>query len=59
MGLRLIEATRHESRLEHMVVLKAFAEGRLLGPLPFMSIASGGIFNMPSRPSCPPWAYAS
>jgi hypothetical protein len=42
MGLTLIEAAKYESRLEHLAVIKTFAEGELLSWLPFMNIAGGG-----------------
>jgi hypothetical protein len=41
MGLTLIEAAKYESRLEHLAVIKTFAEGELLSWLPFMNIAGG------------------
>ena len=49
MGLTLIEAATRcvkqpESRLEHLAVIKTFAEGELLSWLPFMNIAGGGLF---------------
>ena len=44
MGLTLIEAAKYENRLEHLAVLKTFAEGELLSRLPFMNIAGSGIF---------------
>ena len=44
MGLTLIEAAKYESRLEHLAVIKTFAEGELLSWLPFMNIAGGGLF---------------
>ena len=44
MGLTLIEAAKYESRLEHLAVIKTFAEGELLSRLPFMNIAGGGLF---------------
>jgi hypothetical protein len=33
-----------ETRLEHLAVIKTFAEGELLSWLPFMNIAGGGLF---------------
>ena len=44
MGLTLIEAAKYETRLEHLAVIKTFAEGELLSWLPFMNIAGGGLF---------------
>ena len=44
MGLTLIEAAKYENRLEHLAVLRTFAEGELLSRLPFMNIAGSGIF---------------
>ena len=44
MGLTLIEAAKYESRLEHLAVIKTFAEGELLSRLPFMNITGGGLF---------------
>ncbi len=46
MGFTLIEAAsgcvkQPESRLEHLAVIKTFAEGELLSWLPFMNIAVG------------------
>ena len=43
MGLTLIEAAKYETRLEHLAVIKTFAEGELLSWLPFMNIAGGGL----------------
>jgi len=50
MGLTLIEAAtgcekQPETRLEHLAVIKTFAEGELLSWLPFMNIAGGGLFD--------------
>jgi len=44
MGLTLLEAAKYETRLEHLAVIKTFAEGELLSRLPFMNIAGGGLF---------------
>jgi hypothetical protein len=44
MGLTLIEAAKYESRLEHLAVIKTFAEGELLRRLAFMNISGGGLF---------------
>ena len=44
MGLTLIEAAKYETRLEHLAVIKTFAEGELLSWLPLMNIAGGGLF---------------
>ncbi len=44
MGLTLIEAAKYETRLEHLAVIKTFAEGELLSWLPFMNVAGGGLF---------------
>jgi hypothetical protein len=34
MGLTLIEAAKYETRLEHLAVIKTFAEGDLLSDAP-------------------------
>jgi hypothetical protein len=44
MGLMLIEAAKYGNRLEHLAVLKTFADGELLSRLPFINIAGSGIF---------------
>ena len=38
MGLTLIEATKYETRLEHLAVIKTFAEGDLLSDAPQHSV---------------------
>jgi hypothetical protein len=45
MGLTLIEAAKYETRLEHLAVIKTFAEGELLSWLPFRNIAGGGLID--------------
>jgi len=50
MGLTLIEAATGcvepaETRLEHLAVIKTFAESELLSRLPFMNIPGGGLFK--------------
>ena len=44
MGLTLIEAAKYETRLEHLAVLRTFAEGELLARLPFLNINGSGLF---------------
>jgi hypothetical protein len=43
MGLTLIEAMKHETRVDRLAVSKTFAEGQLLRRLPFRNLAGGAL----------------
>ncbi|MGL6133567.1 MAG: major capsid protein [Prochlorococcaceae cyanobacterium] len=43
MGLTLIEAMKHETRVDRLAVTKTFAEGQLLSRLPFRNLAGGAL----------------
>ena len=43
MGLTLIEAMKHETRVDRLAVSKTFAEGELLRRLPFRNLAGGAL----------------
>jgi hypothetical protein len=43
MGLTLIEAMKHETRVDRLAVTKTFAEGELLRRLPFRNLAGGAL----------------
>ena len=38
MGLSLIEAAKHETRVERLAVIKTFTEGQLISRLPFRNL---------------------
>jgi hypothetical protein len=38
MGLSLIEAANHETRVERLAVIKTFSEGQLISRLPFRNL---------------------
>ncbi len=43
MGLTLIEAMKHETRVDRLAVTKTFVEGQLLRRLPFRNLAGGAL----------------
>lgn len=43
MGLTLIEAMKHETRVDRLAVTKTFAEGQLLRRLPFRNLSGGAL----------------
>jgi hypothetical protein len=52
MGLTLIEAMKHETRVDRLAVTKTFAEGELLRRLPFRNL-SGGALKYPKEIKLP------
>jgi hypothetical protein len=43
MGLSLIEAAKHETRVERLAVIKTFTEGQLISRLPFRNLLGGAL----------------
>ncbi|MCP9826018.1 hypothetical protein KBY78_11565 [Synechococcus sp. EJ6-Ellesmere] len=43
MGLTLIEAMKHETRVERLAVIKTFSEGQLISRLPFRNLLGGAL----------------
>ena len=43
MGLTLIEAAKHETRVERLAVIRTFSEGQLIRRLPFRNLTGGAL----------------
>jgi hypothetical protein len=43
MGLSLIEAAKHKTRVERLAVIKTFTEGQLISRLPFRNLLGGAL----------------
>ena len=56
MGLTLIEAAKHETRVERLAVIRTFSEGQLIRRLPFRNL-TGGALKFAKEESCPASAF--